>query len=175
MRPIVVDRRRAAPLRAFVRGLASGAVGTAAMTAYQEAVQRLERRGRTDEEWSPAEDPWQDAPAPAQVAKRLIEGVFQREVPPERIELLSHVTHWTYGAFWGGVYGLVRGTFEAPATRTGLGFGSALWALSYVELVPMGIYEPPWRYDAKTLATDLSYHLVYGVAVAHAYERMERL
>ena len=45
--------------------------------------------------------------------------------------------------------------------------------MSYVELVPMGLYEPPWKYPAKSLAKDLSYHLVYGVALAGAYKLLD--
>jgi hypothetical protein len=35
--------------------------------------------------------------------------------------------------------------------------------------VPLGIYKKPWEYPASELALDLSYHAVYGVAVATAY------
>jgi hypothetical protein len=51
----------------------------------------------------------------------------------------------------------------------GLGFGLGVWAASYAQLVPLGIYEPPWRYPAEELAEDLSYHAVYGLGVAGAY------
>jgi hypothetical protein len=34
----------------------------------------------------------------------------------------------------------------------------------------MGLYEPPWEYPAKTLARELSYHVVYGVGTAVAYD-----
>jgi hypothetical protein len=53
---------------------------------------------------------------------------------------------------------------------SGLAFGAGVWAMSYVQLVPMDIYEPPSKYSTKELASDLSYHLVYGLAVAVAYE-----
>ena len=33
------------------------------------------------------------------------------------------------------------------------------------------LYEPIWKYDVKTLANDLSAHLVYGLATAAAYSR----
>ncbi len=36
-------------------------------------------------------------------------------------------------------------------------------------MVPMGIYEPPWKYSAPVLTLDLSYHLVYGGATALAF------
>jgi hypothetical protein len=46
--------------------------------------------------------------------------------------------------------------------------------MSYVQLVPMGLYKPPWKYPPKDLAMDLSSHLVYGVAVAGTYRVLDR-
>ena len=42
------------------------------------------------------------------------------------------------------------------------------------QLVPTGLYEPPWRYGAKDMALELGFHLVYGVGVAAAYAVLER-
>ncbi len=84
------------PLGAVARGLAAGVAGTAAMTAYQELVSRMRRRGsRGSESGSQEEerDPWTEAPAPAQVGKRILEGMFQREVGADRIGLLTNVVH----------------------------------------------------------------------------------
>jgi hypothetical protein len=36
------------------------------------------------------------------------------------------------------------------------------------------VYQPPWKYPAKELAVDLSYHVVYGLAVAAAYAALDR-
>ncbi len=60
------------------------------------------------------------------------------------------------------------GLARARLGRLRLGF-------SYATLVPLGIYEPPWKYPPKELAIDLSYHLVYGLGVAGAYRLIERL
>jgi hypothetical protein len=155
---------RATPLGALSRGLLAGGVGTAAMTAAQRIGSRLQSSGGGDEGPS-----WENAPAPAKVAKRILEGVFDRTVPAARIDVLTHVTHWLYGVAWGGVYGLVQETTLGRPTRTGLLFGAGVWGASYIALVPMGIYEPPWRYPAATVAFDATYHLVYGEAVAAAY------
>jgi hypothetical protein len=154
---------RATPLGALARGLLAGAVGTAAMTAAQRIGSRLQASGGDE---APS---WENAPAPAKVAKRILEGVFDRTVPAARIDVLTQVTHWLYGVAWGGVYGLVQETTLGRPTRTGLLFGAGVWGASYVALVPMGIYEPPWRYPAATVAFDATYHLVYGEAVAAAY------
>jgi hypothetical protein len=82
--------RRTTPLSAIVRGILAGAIATAAMTAHQEIRQRMSQRGEQleSEKQSPARDepdPWQSAPAPAQVGKRLIEGVLGQPVPADAI------------------------------------------------------------------------------------------
>jgi hypothetical protein len=154
------------PSGAVARGLAAGVAGTALMTVYQGLVAKLEE-SRPDDEPG---DPWENAPAPAKVAKRIIEGFFHREVGAEKIPLLTTVMHWAYGTLWGAGYALLAERLEAPATARGLAFGTGVWAASYAQLVPLGLYAPPWEYDARTLATDLSYHLVYGLGVAYVYE-----
>lgn len=165
------------PLGALVRGLAAGAIGTAAMTVHQEIVSRMSSNGGSGDDGSGSDqqaDPWEKAPAPAQVAKRILEGVFHKKVPADRIDLLTNLMHWLYGTSWGGIYGLVEGTVEAPPLVAGPLFGGAVWASSYLELVPMGIYEPPWEYPLATLANDLGYHLSYGVGVALGHRAIER-
>ena len=162
------------PLGALGRGLAAGVLATAAMTAYQEFVGKLHSGGEAESSQDEQQDPWESAPAPAVVAKRLIEGLFQRKVDPERIPLLTQTMHWGYGTLWGGLYGLIQETADAPAAAVGPAVGLTAWALSYAQLVPMGIYEPPWSYPASTLALDASYHLVYGSGLAVGYALLDR-
>jgi hypothetical protein len=38
----------------------------------------------------------------------------------------------------------------------------------------MGLYEPIWKYDRKTLAKDLTAHLVYGLGTATALRLLSR-
>jgi hypothetical protein len=154
------------PLGALAGGLVAGAAGTAAMTAYQDLVAKR----RHQEQSAPKR--WKDAPAPAQVGRRMLEGVLGRHVTLEQAPKLGRIMHWAYGTSWGGLYGLVAGTVRTPALPAGGAFGTAVWAASYAELVPLGIYEPPWKYPVKELALDLSYHLVFGVATAAAFERL---
>lgn len=111
---------------------------------------------------------WEQAPAPAQVGKRLVEGLFAIELPSSRARLVNNVMHWTYGTFWGLQYGIVVGSLPTPRIRYGLPFGAAVWAGDYVILPAAKLYGPIWRYDAKTLAEDLSAHLLYGLATGTA-------
>jgi len=160
---------RVSPLGALTRGIAAGVAGTAAMTAYQLLVAKL--RGQPAHTEVPRR--WADAPAPAQVGKRLADGVLGRRVTLEDVPRLTNLVHWATGIGWGGAYGLLQGTLEAPAVAAGIGFGTGVWAASYAQLVPLGIYKPPWEYPLAEEALDLSYHLVYGLGVAAAYAALD--
>jgi hypothetical protein len=159
------------PLGAVVRGLVAGAIGTAAMDAYLFARYRRGggETGFPDWELSAGIKTWEDAPAPAHVGKRLVEGLFQVELPPQRAPLVNNVTHWGFGIASGAGYGLVAGSLPRPRVRYGLPFGAAVWTGGYVVLPLAKLYEPIWKYDVKTLANDLSAHLVYGLATATAW------
>ena len=128
--------------------------------------------GFIDWEFSSGLCSWEQAPAPAQMGKRLVEGVFQREVPPERAALVNNLVHWAYGLFWGAQYGVVAGSLPAPRIRNGLAFGSFVWASGYVVLPLAKLYKPIWEYDGKTLAKDLSAHLVYGLGTGATFQAL---
>jgi hypothetical protein len=154
-----MGRARRSPPAAAAIGLAAGAVGTLAMTGWQELSARLlssDGEGSS----SPSGDPWDEAPAPAQVARKAAR-LVGLDPSPGRIPLFTNVMHWGYGTTWGAVYGLAARDKRA-IPMYGLAFGAGVWAMSYLQLVPMGIYEPPWNYSPGQLALDLSYHLVYG-------------
>ncbi|MCW2999393.1 MAG: hypothetical protein JWN65_2942 [Solirubrobacterales bacterium] len=160
------------PVVAVLHGLVAGAIGTAAMdlVLYSRFRRGGGESGFADWELSRGLTGWDEAPAPAQVGRRLVEGVFGREVPGERAALTNDLMHWAYGTSWGAAYGIVAGSFARPPTlRSGLAFGSVVWAGDYVILPLAGLYEPIWKYDARTLADDLSAHLVFGVVTATTF------
>jgi hypothetical protein len=117
---------------------------------------------------------WEQAPAPALVGKRLVEGLFDIELPDTRTRLVNNAMHWSYGIFNGAQYGIVAESLPEPRIRYGLPFGATVWIGDYVILPVAKLYKPIWKYDAKTLANDLSAHLVYGVATATALRLLSR-
>ena len=157
-------RPRKSPLAAVVQGLIAGAVGTAALTAYQIAT------GKTEESEDPKD--WSETPAPAQVGKRVAEGVFEQDVPLEKAGTVTQLVHWLYGTSWGALYGLIEESLRKPAV-SGLALTSAVMANDYTMLPAMNLYKPPWRYPPKALAGDFGMHLVYGYATAAAYRLLE--
>jgi hypothetical protein len=163
-------------MRLTTRGVAAGIVGTAFMTAWQEIVAHF-RRHSMPKVMRQAEDadPWEKAPAPAKVGRLFMQRVLKRDVPPARIPLFTNAVHWTFGTAMGGMYGLLHGMLRRRPTVDGPLFGLGVWAQSYATLVPMGLYKPPWAYPAKTIAKDISYHLVYGAGTAAGYKLLERV
>jgi len=107
---------------------------------------------------------WDDAPAPALVGKRVVEGLFQVELSPRWARLTNNVTHWAYGIMWGGQYGIVAGSAPVARAWYGLVLGTAAWGSGYVVLPLAKLYEPIWEYDARTLLEDYSAHLLFGAA-----------
>jgi hypothetical protein len=159
---------RRSPAGAIACGLAAGAIGTAIFTVYQT---RIRGAGSAD---PPPPREWSDAPDPARVGERVASGVFGKDVPIERAPLLTNIVHWAYGSGWGAVYGVIRESAGHPAL-SGVGLTCAVMATDYTLLPAMGIYEPPWRYRAATIARDFADHLVHGLAVAAAYGAIDRV
>jgi hypothetical protein len=145
------------------------------MTGWQTLLPRLRGSGGGGGNEAPQdpEERWRQASAPARAA-RIVLRAAGIDPPPSWIPFLTNATHWGYGTAWGGVYGLLArkrgGSHPVPE---GLGFGLGVWAASYAQLVPLGVYSPPWEYDAATLAADASYHVVYGVGVAGAFAALD--
>jgi uncharacterized membrane protein YagU involved in acid resistance len=100
--------------------------------------------------------------------------MFDREIAPEWIGLLTNAMHWGYGMSWGFVYALLQHAAPGAVPRRGVLFGAAVWSFSYVTLVPMRLYQPPWSYPLSEVSLDLSYHLVYGIGVAGGFALLER-
>jgi hypothetical protein len=155
-------------------GLAAGLVGTTAMTALQEVMAHRRRARMPAGPMMPEADPWSHAPAPAQLAKRVMEEVTGREIPPDRIPMYTNAMHWGYGISLGPAYGVARRLLRSRPALLGPAFGLGVWAWSYATLVPLGLYKWPWHYRAGAVAKDVSYHLLYGTGTAAGFELFAR-
>ncbi len=158
-------------LDSILRGVGASALGTLAMDA---SLYRRYRHGGGNAafpEWESSEGlvSWENAPAPALVAKRLIEDVLHRDVSPRYARVLNNATHWGFGLAAGAGYGLLLGSRQKSKVWYGVPFGAAVWGSGYVVLPLFGVYEPIWKYDLETLGKDLSAHLVFGTATAAAF------
>jgi hypothetical protein len=168
--------RRLTPVGALTRGVVAGAAGTAAMDLFMYQRYRREggAQGFVEWEFSAGVEDWSGAAAPAQVGRRVVEGLFQLELAARWARLTNNVMHWGYGLFWGAQYGLVAGSARSLRRSYGVALGTVVFASGYVILPLAKLYKPIWEYDTPTLAKDLSAHLVYGVATAEAFRLLAR-
>jgi hypothetical protein len=153
--------------RALARGLAAGVAGTIAMDLVWFSRYRRGGGDSAFAAWEVTTDiaSWDDAPAPAQMGRKLVERVSGRELSVERAAALNNVMHWAYGASGATGSGALTPRRGGPrAWWQGPAFGGVVWASDYVVLPLAGVYEPIWRYDVPTLWKDLSAHLVFGTA-----------
>jgi hypothetical protein len=164
-------RRDHGALGSIIRGVGASAVGTLVMDAFLYCDYRHEGGQQAFPGWESSEGvtSWDDAPAPARAAKRVLEGALGRDVPPRYARLLNNVAHWGLGLAAGAGYGLLAAGRGAPKVQAGFPFGAAVWASGYVVLPRLGVYEQIWKYDIETLAKDLAAHLVFGTATAAAF------
>jgi hypothetical protein len=164
------------PVGALLLGTVAGAVGTAAMDLVWF---RRYRKGGGEQglvAWETADgvDKWDDASAPGQVGRRIVEGFTQRELPDQWARTMTNVVHWATGLAWGAQFGIIAGTTTRRRWPLGLVFGPVVWLASYVVMPLAKLYRPIWEYDAKTLAKDLSAHVVYGATTGATFAALTR-
>lgn len=163
------------PVRTVLRGVAAGAAGTLAMDLvwYRHYRRSGGEDGFADWEFSASTKSWDDAGAPAHVGRRVLEGLLQRELPDEAAAMTNNATHWVTGLAWGALYGLVAGSAtRTPSPAAGAALGAAAFATSYAVLPAAKLYRPIWEYDVKTLAKDLTGHLVFGLGTAALFRTL---
>lgn len=109
------------PMGAVAKGAAAGIAGTAAMDLVWFARYKKSggEDGFVDWEFSSGLKDWDAAPAPAQVGKRLVEGLFGRELPPEAAAFTNNATHWATGLMWGVFSGWPPVRLPRPRSATG--------------------------------------------------------
>jgi hypothetical protein len=164
------------PVGAVALGAAAGAVGTAAMDLVWFARYRKGGGHQGLVAWETAEgvDKWDDTSAPGQVGRRVVEGFTQRELPDRWARTMTNTVHWATGLAWGAQFGVVAGSTRRRSWALGLLFGPLVWLASYVLMPLAKLYKPIWEYDDKTLAKDLSAHMVYGAATGATFAALSR-
>ena len=158
------------PIRSIVRGAVAGALGTLAMDLlwYSRYRRSGGEQAFMDWETSAGLEGYDDAPAPAQVAK-LVAGYVGVDLPPETSRLANNAVHWGTGIGWGKAFGMVAGVTRVPSVVLGPIVGGIAWLTSYVVLGAVGIYQPMNEYDRETLVQDFSAHMVFGFGTGAAY------
>jgi hypothetical protein len=157
-------------------GALAGVVGTAAMDCL--LYSRYRRAGGLDTAWAwesaQGVKDWATASAPGQLGEKVVRLLIRRPPPAGWARSTTNAVHWATGAGWGLQYALLAGRTGRHPVLRGLALGPVAWLSSYAVLPLAGVYEPIWKYDARTLAKDLSAHVVYGAATSAAFAAVTR-
>ncbi len=138
------------------RGLAAGAVGTAAITATMTLEQKL--RGEPENT----------------MAGDAAEEVLGVAAADEHSKLrLSRAVHWLYGTAWGGVRGLLSAVGLSPAAATAAHF-TAVTGTAMVMPPALGVAPPPQKQPPAALGSSTAHHVTYALATAAAFSALER-
>jgi hypothetical protein len=170
-------QQRSTPIAAIAKGALAGIAGTLAMDLLWYA--RYRRGGGEDSfydwEFSAGTTNYEQAAAPAQVGKRLVEGYLQTELPERTARAMNNAVHWATGTLWGAVHGvLAASNGHVPEAPLGLATGGVAWGSSYAMLAPAKLYKPIWEYPRSVLWKDLSAHLAYGLGTGAAFRALSR-
>jgi hypothetical protein len=162
------------------RRLAAGAVaGTAGTTAMDLLLYRRYRGdGGKDSLWrwefAGDVESWDDASAPGQLGQ-MLERVIKRRPPPDKwARATTNVAHWATGIGWGLQYGALASRTSRHPWMRALALGPVAWLGGYAVLPLAHVYKPIWEYDARTLAKDLSAHLMFGTATSAVFAALAR-
>jgi hypothetical protein len=140
------------------RGVVAGLAATAVMTATRIGAERAGLVGRR--------------PPHSEIVGRL-RAVLGRSPWGDDAERAATIAHYAFGAAAGAIYAACVPRLARPAT--GAVYASAIWTVSFHQVLPrLGLMPPPRRDDTGrqvVLAVD---HVVYGLALDACLEGLER-
>lgn len=109
-----------------------------------------------------------------QFAHKVASGVFGRDITAQS-RVAGMGVHVVYGSFWGALYGIAQASRPQPISRIGALYGLGVWAVGPAWLVPsMRLMGYPWQEPPLRTAMLVAGHVVYGLAVASAFERLRQ-
>src|SRR5207253_7485740 len=87
---------------------------------------------------------------------------------------LALAAHFAYGAATGTLYAAVVPALPRAPLATGMAYGLAVWAGSYLGLLPaLGILRPATEHPPRRTALMITAHLVWGAALGILVDRMQ--
>ena len=156
-------------MTAVVGGAAAGLVGTLAMDLlwFKRARDAGSDAEFSDFEFSGDVTDFDEAGAPAKLAQMGAEAVGT-SIPEEHAGTATDVVHWATGAGYGSLTAAGAAAIGLNPLAAGLAAGALAFTGAYTILPALGLYDPAWEYDGKTLAKDATAHATYGAGTGVA-------
>ncbi len=141
-----------------VAGAAGGAAGLLLLGKVSQWLYALEPEDvRKREERLRPELPFEV------LARRVGQGLLQKDLSSEQLKRLSSAMHWGYGIGLAAAYGALAPRHKF---RGGLAFGASVWLLGdELMTTVMGLSAPPREFPWQNHVRALASHVCYGAAV----------
>jgi uncharacterized membrane protein YagU involved in acid resistance len=136
-------------------GLFAGFIATVPMTL---AMAALHRRLPPEERYPLP---------PEEITAKLAEEAGEEEhIGQPEHHAATLIAHFGYGTLMGGVYAPLAEKAPGPPVMSGMAYGMAVWAGSYLGLLPaLGILKPATEHPPRRNALMIAAHLVWGAAL----------
>ena len=175
------------PIGAAGRGIAGGLAGALLVSIVSRLLPVLRNQpvsipaGWSDASFEPTLDralTISQSPGPEglaeQFAYKVASGVFGRDLS-SNVGLAGRAIHLTYGSVWGMLYGLLQASYPRPPGAFGAIYGLVVWLAGPATLVPaMRLMGRPSEEPPGRTAALIAGHLAYGLALATAFEALQR-
>ncbi|HSH38366.1 MAG TPA: DUF6789 family protein [Chthoniobacterales bacterium] len=113
--------------------------------------------------------PWQQRYAlpPREIVASIAEKTGARKhVDNEEERGATLVAHFGYGTATGAVFEPIARELPVPRVLSGIGYGLAVWAVSYLGLLPaLNILKPATKHPAERNVLMISTHVVWGATL----------
>lgn len=154
-------------------GAAAGAVGTLAMDLVWFRRSRQDGNDQSFPDWELSEaESFDDAGAPGRVGQRAAAAVGV-DIPEQQAGTTTDVVHWLTGSGWAIAGSLLASFTGLHPFAAGLASGVAAFSGAYTILPALGLYDPIWEYDGKTLWRDATAHATFGAATGIALSALD--
>ena len=111
---------------------------------------------------------------PFRITDRIVEWIgLKDDLSEPALDAAGFASHLAYGAAMGSVYGLAAPAVRGPEVLKGIGFGLAVWAMSYAGWLPAaGILPPPQERTARRNSTIILSHVAWGALLGMLMPRV---
>lgn len=163
--------RSETPLAAVAKGAVAGLVGTAVLTvAMRRGPELLHQLGlaRADPGVPKTREQAEETEGgPTEtLAERVAAGVLEVPIEDDTRQVAGQAIHWSYGAAWGALYGVVQSSLHLPHLVHGTIFGGLVAVVASTLVPAIGLTPPPTRQPLAMSGMQMVTHLLYGWATA---------
>jgi uncharacterized membrane protein YagU involved in acid resistance len=173
--------------KGLVLGIAGGAAGALAMSAYWQLATQIEGKDprKTDVNSPPdtldsisllGNNHRPGESSTAALGRVLYTAVTGSEPSDEMKNALSYALHWLFSTGFGAAYGFLRPRADAPDLVGGVALGTTVFLMGDELAMPaMGFADGPTAYPLSLHLHSFGAHLAYGIASAAVTQALHQV